>query len=160
MNPSATEKSDQQNETVTEKTEPRSKTLLGIADSMLLFVTTYRQQRSRKNGEVYDEEVDVPLKLTSAPIGGSSELGGGCAFTLTEKFCKKNRINFDEVVRQIREQDSYGLRYVWEDDESLDSQGAPVYKRIIDVVHGRERLEREVQNEAMMEGVLHSESMV
>jgi len=161
MNPSATDKSDQkEKETVTEKPQPRSKTLLGIADSMLLFVATYRERPSRKTGEMYEEEVDIPIKLASAPIGGSSELGGGCAFTLTEKFCKKNRIDFDSVIKQIKEQDSYGLRYVWEDDEDLDDHGQPHYKRIIDVIHGRERLEREVQNEAMLEGVLHSESMV
>jgi len=142
--------------------EARERTLIGIPDSMLLFVTGVKKKLVKApNGEevLYDQEVSIPVKLTSSPVAGYFA-GGGCAFAITERWCEKRGVKFEETIQQILKSEGYGLRFVFEDDDSTDERGEPMVKRVLDQLRGRHDKEREVQAEAHEHVVMHSDSML
>lgn len=145
-----------------QKKGARERTLIGVADSGILFVKGVKQVLVQApNGQkvLYDETVDIPLKMTSSPIAGFTA-GGGCAFTITEKWCKSKKLDYDATIESIMAQDAYGLRYVFEDDETKDFHGEPRYKRILDQIRYKHYLEKGVQAEAYETGIMHSESLI
>ena len=137
----------------------RERTIIGIADSMVLFITGVKQEIvSAPNGQkvLHDTREDHAVKLTSTPIGGYV-MGGGCAFTLTEHWCKKKKVDFDKTVEDLKMQDGYALRFAFEDDEAIQQNGQPAYSRILAQIKHRHDTERGVQNEAYEVGILHSD---
>jgi hypothetical protein len=148
----------------TEKPKRKERALIGIADSAILFLTAYIKKTARESttGQlvVVREPVSIPVKLAQAPIGGYTA-GGGCAFNITERWCRKNKLDFEEVIETIMEAEAYGLRYVFEDDERIDpSTNLPYYRRVLDQIKHRHETEKRVQNEAYEVNALNSDSVI
>jgi hypothetical protein len=141
-----------------------SKTIIGVSDSMILFITAYKdtlaEDATTGQKRIYRERVDVPLKLKSEPIGGFRPSAGGCAFVITEHFLKRYDVTMENVVAEIKAQENYGLRFVFLDDDEKDHSGAPKYQRILDVLKRRDIIEGTVQQEAFEMGVMNSDMIV
>jgi len=147
----------------TEKKPMKQRALIGIADSAIVFLIGKKKVTARAaNGElaIVYEPVSIPLKLASAPIGGYTA-GGGCAFNITEKWCKKQGFTFREVEEFLQASEAYGLRYVFEDDERIDpTTEQPYYKRVLTQIAHRHNTEKKVQAEAYEVNALASENVI
>jgi len=147
----------------TEKPVMKQRALIGIADSAIVFLIGKKKVTARApNGElaIVYEDVAIPLKLASAPIGGYTA-GGGCAFNITERWAKKQGFTLEEVEKFIMGQEAYGLRYVFEDDERIDpSTKEAWYKRVLNQIKHRHETERRVQAEAYEVNALQSDNVI